>query len=116
MAMREEETTEEATTTLEVALTTRTADLGKALIAEALKEYDKKRQAAVIKEVERIMAARDEYKNKLHFAEKAIAFYNRKISALDAGEFDVVPQEAGMAGNFLGGIRFNEEELNKPNF
>ena len=97
------------------ALTTRTAELGKALIAEALKEHDKKRQGLVIKEVERIMQARDEYKSKLHFAEKAIAFYERKLAALDAGEFDVFSQEAGL-GNFSGGIRFNEEELNKPNY
>ena len=94
------------------ALLTKSAELGKALLSEAEKKYNKHRQEIVLREVQRIMSARDEYKTKLEMAQDAVAFYERKLAALDAGEFEIAPDMR----DYAGGIKFNDDELNQANY
>jgi hypothetical protein len=94
------------------ALTTKNnVEIGKHLLSKAQNKYNQDREDLVVKEVERIMRAKDEYRTKLEHAEKAIVFYDRKLSALDAGEFEI-----DITHGYQGGIKFDDEELNKPNY
>jgi hypothetical protein len=98
------------------ALAKSAAALGKMLLEEAEKNYNQDRGKMVIAEVQRVMAARDEYQRKKDQAQAGIDFYNRKLAALDRGEFDIAIGPGFDPGKFLGGIQFKDEELNRPNY
>ena len=100
---------------IKTALTTKSQELGRTLLADAQKKYMEARQETVTAEVTRIIEAKDAYEAQKHKADLAIDFYNRKLAALDAGEFEIAIGPAWQ-GKYIGGIKFNEEELNRPNY
>jgi hypothetical protein len=89
------------------------AELGKTLIEQAEARYNKERQEAVLQEVQRLMRGRDEYVERVQFAERAVDWYNAKLKALEAGEFKIgqVPTQHAVAG-----ISFDNPDFNRPNF
>ncbi len=88
-------------------------ELGKTLIEQAEARYNKERQEAVLGEVQRLMRGRDEYVEKMRFAERAVEWYNAKLKALEAGEFEI-GTVAGVTG--AGGITFKDQDFNRSNF
>lgn len=88
-------------------------ELGKTLIEQAEARYNKERQEAVLSEVQRLMRGRDEYVERVRFAETAVDWYNAKLKALEAGEFKIgqVPTSSAVAG-----ITFDNPDFNRTNF
>jgi len=85
-----------------------TAELGKAIISEAEKREQERRQEKVIAEVQRLIGARDDYARKAEFDKKASEWYVAKLAAVQAGQFDFDRVTAQMI--------FHDRELNRANY
>jgi len=94
-------------------LAVKNVELGKVLLEQAHKKYNEDRQAAVVGEVGRLLAARDEYRQREDFAHRAVDWYDAKLKAIHAGEFQI-GTVAGVTG--VGGVTFNNPDFNRANF
>jgi hypothetical protein len=65
-----------------------TKTLGQALVSEAEKRNEENRREVLLGSVANLMHNRDEYLERAHFATKAAAWYDKKLKALQAGEFE----------------------------
>jgi hypothetical protein len=66
----------------------RNKEIGKILIQEAAKQYDADRQAIVVGSLARLMSARDESRALVDKYLKAVAWYDKKLKAIENGEFE----------------------------
>jgi hypothetical protein len=65
-----------------------TKTLGAALVSEAEKRNEENRRETLLGSVANLMHNRDEYLERADFATKAAAWYDKKLKALQAGEFE----------------------------
>jgi len=65
---------------------------GQALVTEAEKRNEDNRREALLIDVSRLAAHRDESLEKSDFHKKAAEWYTRKLAALEAGEFEFNPR------------------------
>lgn len=87
---------------------TDTKEFGKAILAEAREREKKARQDKVILEVQRLEASRLDYIRRQEFATEAIAWYTKKIAAIENGEFDFNLATCQM--------EFHDEDLEDANY
>jgi hypothetical protein len=94
-------------------LSIKNAELGKVLLGEAQRLQAERQQKIVLAEVERLLAGREEYKENAARCNSAIAWYDAKIAALEAGEFDV-SRAPGLTS--AGALIFSNKEFNRANY
>jgi hypothetical protein len=65
-----------------------TKTLGQALVSEAEKRNEQNRREVLLESVAKLMHNRDDYLERAVFATKAATWYEKKLKALQAGEFE----------------------------
>lgn len=80
---------------------------GKALFDEAARTYRKDRQDQLVASIKRYMQLRTEATRQFDVLAKAIDWYNRKLLAIEQGQF-----EFGANGELI----FSDPELNRANY
>jgi len=99
--------------TNDVALTYNNAEVGKALVTAAQQRHEEERREAVIREVRRLIDAREEWAEKERFAARAVEWYRAKLAAIEAGGFEFTTSP-GLTG--AGSMIFKESDFNRANF
>jgi len=82
-------------------------EIGSAIVGEAQKQYEDERRNAVIGEVKRLLACREETKALLEKYQASLDWFERKLHAIEAGEFE-------FSGR--GQIVCNDEDLRRANY
>lgn len=80
-------------------------EIGSALIAEASARYEKKRRDKVVQSVERLVQFKNECDQVIRVGKKCLDFYEAKIKAIEAGDFEFDLHSEAM--------RFHDETFNR---
>ena len=67
------------------------SDLGKLILGEAQKQYRQERQDKVVAFIKRYLDLRGQATKQIRFLEGSVDWYNRKLKALEDGDFKFDP-------------------------
>lgn len=82
---------------------TSSKNLGAAIVEQTQKSFNEERTARVVKQVQKIIYLREHSQYWAETNRRAAEFYQKKLDALNAGDFVFIPSN--------GGIQFNDEAL-----